>query len=112
MARIRGEIASVYGPGGAKLLASRGPMVLGSVHTMGVEKDHEAELTILPQAEVVLCPGGRPDHPLLRPRPLVDPADRGGMEGQLDPASTVMSKYNGGTRVRKDPRRHEAGPGP
>ena len=107
---VAAEIARVLRPGG-QLLACVDSLVLGM--SILAEQHHWAELTDLPQAEVVLIPW--PDGRITRcfgPEQLSRPADRGGAGGQLDPAAHRAVPVHGGSRAAQGPERHHAaGPG-
>jgi Methyltransferase domain len=98
---IAAEIARVLRPGG-QLLASVDSLVLGM--SILAEQHHWAELTDLPQAEVVLVPW--PDGHITRcfgPEQLVDLLTEAGLEVSWIRPRTVLSPSMVDHVLRKDP---------
>jgi SAM-dependent methyltransferase len=98
---VAAEIARVLRPGG-QLLASVDSLVLGM--SILAEQHHWAELTDLPQAEVVLVPW--PDGHITRcfgPEQLVDLLTEAGLEVSWIRPRTVLSPSMVDHVLRKDP---------
>lgn len=98
---VAAEIARVLRPGG-QLLASVDSLVLGM--SILAEQHHWAELTDLPQAEVVLVPW--PDGRITRcfgPEQLVDLLTEAGLEVSWIRPRTVLSPSMVDHVLRKDP---------
>jgi hypothetical protein len=98
---VAAEIARVLRPGG-QLLASVDSLVLGM--SILAEQHHWAELTDLPQAEVVLVPW--PDGRITRcfgPDQLVDLLTEAGLEVSWIRPRTVLSPSTVDHVLRKDP---------
>jgi len=98
---VAAEIARVLRPGG-QLLASVDSLVLGM--SILAEQHHWAELTDLPQAEVVLVPW--PDGRITRcfgPDQLVDLLTEAGLEVSWIRPRTVLSPSMVDHVLRKDP---------
>jgi hypothetical protein len=98
---VAAEIARVLRPGG-QLLASVDSLVLGM--SVLAEQHHWAELTDLPQAEVVLVPW--PDGHITRcfgPEQLVDLLTEAGLEVSWIRPRTVLSPSMVDHVLRKDP---------